>query len=795
MGIGVMGQTLGEARHALRGLGRAPGMTVVAVSIMALAIGANTAVFSLVSGILAGSATGVREEGLFEADELLDQGPALLSPKTFREWHTARTAQVVAYAEGEMTWTGGSYPVLVPSASVSAGFFGVVGARPALGRAFTEQEDRPAGSPVAMVSYGFWQRALGGGPSPVGRTIQLDDRSFEVVGVLPEGFRFPGRADVWTPFGPNLPDIPGRGARFVQALVRPAPGRSAQEVEQELTSITAASDDHPAIEALLTPRRVLEVANVRTALLILMGSVAVVLLIAAFNVGNLLLARALRRSRDVAVRTALGASRWRIIEGFVAEGVLMGLAGGLLGILVATVGTEIVSPLLVDLPGLDRVTVDSRVLAFNVAVSLLVGVLAGIVPAFRAARQDPAQMLKEEQGGTQGPKARVLRQGLVAVQVALAVVLLTEAGVMVRSLSATLNQNLGFASADRTSFTLVLPQSRYPDGASRARFVASLEEALRANPSVTMVTATDNLPIGGRHMVSGVNDLGGGGVEALGSTEVEAVQPGYFRAMEIPVRSGRVFVTGDRDSVEPVAVVNEAFVRQLLDGEPAVGRQAQVGFGGGKTRRIVGVVADVRHQSLTESPGPKLYLPLDESMGSMVFVLMSSRLDFDAEVEYVRNTLRSLDPDLPLSDAATFEDLVARTVARPRSYAVLLATFGALALALALAGFYATLSGMTAERRREMGIRIALGADNAGVRRLVLRDALAVTGVGLILGWVATLGAGRVLESLLFGVRSTDPMAAGGAALLLLITALAATYHPARRATEVDVVEALSGEG
>ncbi|MBF5043479.1 ABC transporter permease [Aggregicoccus sp. 17bor-14] len=793
---------LQDLRFALRTLLRRPGFTLAVVLTLALGIGANSAIFATVEAVL------LRPLPLREPERVVqvwgthpDVGEEAASLPDFRDWRDGQSAvRLAALANSALNLTGLGEPQRVPTGGASADFFEVMGAAPALGRGFTAQEARTGQGQVVVLSHGFWKRQLGGSPSALGRTLTLDGRPYTVVGVAPEGLEavFP-RLQLWVP----LPDdsSEARRADFLRVYGRLAPGASVESAQAQLRAVAARlTQEHPDTNA----RWSVAVRGLhaeftrpaRPALLLFSGAVALVLLIACANVANLLLAQGAARERELAVRTALGASRGRLVRQLLTESLLLSCLGGALGLLFAVWGADALVQLrpraLQGLAG----GVDAVSVLFTLGLSLLTGVLFGLVPALRLARAPQGTgLLRQASGGAGG--GRRLRGALVLAEVALALMLLVGAGLLVRSFGRLQQVDPGFEPAGVLSGVLSLPEARYAKDADEAALYGRLLERVNALPGVERAALASNLPLsgGGNYLNMGIEgrDSAGDGPQ---DAETASVSARYFEALHIPLREGRTFAASDVAGAPDVAVVNEALVRRFFGGKSPLG--ARVTLDGKRYFRIVGVVGDVRSESLGEQAYRQLYVPLAQVPAPRVMLAVRAAGGTDAAAlalsPGVRRELAALDAQLPLAEVQPLSESLGRELSAPRVNVRVLGLFAAVALLLAALGIYGVMAYAVAQRTREIGIRMALGADAADVLRLVVRQGMAPALLGVGAGLAGALATSRLLSGLLYGVAATDLATFALVPLGLLAVALLAAWLPARRATHVDPTEALRAE-
>ncbi|WP_164017139.1 ABC transporter permease [Pyxidicoccus trucidator] len=796
-----------DFRYALRTLARTPGFTLAAGITLALAIGANTVLFSAIHTML------LRPLPFQEAGELVRawcrQGGGLdtasVSEPELLGWreHGRSFAQLAAFGRKDLNRTGVDSPERVRASVVTANFFSTLGVRPSQGRDFTDEDARP-GQPasVVVVSHGFWKRALAGGADVVGRTLVLDGRGHTVVGVLPESFNFPEyaeEAEVWLPLGL---DPQRHGHHYLSVLGRRAPGVTLEAAQADLgrvaTLIHRPEPGDPTPHGVTTrPWQEELTGNMRPVLWMLWGAVAFVLLIACANVANLMLVRALARQRDGAIRAALGASRGRRMQQALAESVLLALVGGAVGLLLVLWGLELVRTLLpASMLRLAPLELSVPALAFSMALSVGVGLLFGLAPALHTSGMDVLPLLKQS-GSSAGARAHhPLRNALVMVQLALAMVLLVGTGLMVRTLQNVQSVDLGFDTNGLLSARLSLPAAKYVDAPRRATFFDELQGRLGALPGVEAVGLINDAPLG-QSNTNGDFTLEGSPVQPGERylTEYRVASPDYFRTMRIPVRQGRAFGPQDGEKGAPVAIVNEAFVRSYLGTGEALGRRVKLDWNGDSAfHDIVGVVADVRHDRLTLPARPEVYFPLAQLPVPTVTLLLRTRGSEAPVMAAVRQEVKAVDAEQPIFDLAPFTARIDSQLLRPTATARLLAAFALLAVVLAGVGVYGVMAYTVGQRTRELGIRLALGAHPRQVLRLVLGQGLRLTVVGVGVGLLAAFGCTRLLASLLYGVDASEPTIFLGVAVVLGGVSLLASWLPALRASRVSPAISLRSE-
>jgi putative ABC transport system permease protein len=808
-----------DAAHAWRGVRRAPGFAVVALVTLAIGVGATTAIFSVINRVLI-EALPYRDAGrvmrLYGAKAEAGLSRGQISPADFMDFRAQQRTfdGLAAFSFAAYTYRAErGDPESIAAARVSANLFEVLGARPVLGRTFLPGEDAPGAAPVVVISHALWQRLFGGDPAIVGRGIALNDARRTVVGVMPAGFVSPtsSEAELWTPLdlSPVLAD-PNRARKwhFLGAVGRLRPGVTYDQARADLAGIAARlerlyPDANGGVTVEAVPMREALVGNTRQALLVLMGAAALVLLIACANVAGVLLSRTVARRQELAVRAALGASAARIARQLLTESVLLALAGGALGALVAWWGTgAIVRAAQGMLPALGApVRVDAPVLLFALALSLATGLLFGVAPAVSAARPELTGALNDAGRGSTGGAARArLRAALVVGQMALAVVLLVGAGLLIRSLYELRQVPLGFDATRLLTFR-INPGAKYASAEQESQLFDALGERILAIPGVVAVGSAGMMPLQGVSTASLAIDgkpLPDGRLPEIGYGVATAE---YFTAMRIPLLRGRLFDARDVKGAPEVIIVSESAARQNWPGPDPLGAAvgARVRLGPNPDvpwSTVIGVVGDVRAEGAAAAPRPTAYESNRQHYwGSRsVVVRVAASTAPGSLIAAIRRELRAVDPTLPLVAPRTMDEMLDRNLAGRRLPMLLTTLFAAVALALAAVGVYAVMALTVAARTREFGIRMALGAQPADVLRLVLRRGLGAALLGLVLGLAGAAAMTRLLANLLFGVRPLDPPTLAAAGLLLVAAALLASLVPARRATRVDVVGALRTE-
>ena len=810
-----------DVRFALRMLWQGRGFTVVAIIALALGIGANSAIFSVVNAIVlrplpfADSARlvalwgNIHQEGL---DELELSAPEFVDLRA----RTQTFEEMAAYSVQGFNLTGAGEPERIQGASVTASLFPLLGVAPQRGRTLRAEEDSPGRNQVVVISHALWQRRFGADPAVVGRAVLLDGQSSTVVGVMPPSFHFPDNdTDIWQPaaFDADLLSENNRGSHFLNVIARLRTGVTLAQAQQELNTVARAlgaehARNYPrGFDAKLRPLHEEIVGDLRRPLLIIFGAVGLVLLIACANVANLSLARAAARGREMAVRAALGASRWRIVRQLLTESVLLALAGGMAGLLLALWGVDLLVSLApVGTPRVAEIGLDLRVVAFTFAVAGTTGVLFGLVPALQASKTDLNETLKE--GGksvSDSPRRRRLRGTIVAAEFALTLVLLVGAGLLLKSFVRLQQVDPGFNPANVLTLRLVLPEAKYKTATEQHAFYDALFTRLRALPGVTAVGGNNLLPFvgagGSRGFLIEGRPVPPG--NPYPEEQLRFITPGYFAALSVPLLRGRDFNERDTEGAPPVAVVSRATAERYWPGQDAVGRRfAYSGIGPGSTPKwieIVGIVGDVKHRTLEGAAKPAIYVSAYQPLFAgfrlpSLYIALRTTGDPATFAAAVRREVAALDPEQPLASVKTMPTRLAESVAQRRFQLTLLGVFAALALVLAAVGIYGVMSYTVARRTHEIGVRLALGAQAGDVLRLVLTQAMLLALVGVGAGLAGALVAARLVASLLYGVSAYDPTVFAVVALLLTVVAFVASYIPARRATKVDPMVALRYE-
>lgn len=799
-----------DIRYALRSLSRGRGFAVVAIACLALGIGATTTIFSLVNAYYLKPAPFAQPDRLAKVTEYWRQFGAeqwAVAPLNFLDWtsDTSIFEDAAMYQHAGWVLGDGDAPEVVGGERVTPNLFTLLGVRPALGRTFASVEGTAGRDHVVILSDGLWRRRFAADPHVVGRTVLLDGTPYTVVGVMPRSFAFPGNAALWAPLTIRLA-TETRGNNSVAAVVRLRPGVTIEQADAHVRAVSRRleaeyAEANTGLIAHVRPfrDRLTDPAPIRTVLLIMLGAVGFVLLIACVNVANLSLARAITRQRELAIRAALGARRRRLVRQLLTESVLVALAGGALGVLIAMWSLDLiwrVPSVSRGVPPWQTFDIDWRVLLFTLVVSLGTGIVFGTLPAMRATRPDLHDALKDgARGAGAGARTNQLRSALVVVEVALSLVLLVGAGLLIRSAVRLESVDPGFDTAHLLVARVALGGTRYDAASARPAFFGDLMRRLEALPGIEAATATSLVPlqatVGRTISVEGqVSRPGGEPVDYY-----SVVTAHYFGALGIPVLSGRSFTEQEVEAGGNVAIINRAMARHYWNGADAVGRRIR--FGTDSTRpwlTVVGVVPDVRQRGLDRPPGDQLYVPHAMDTGWGMSLLIRTSGDPAAAMEMVRREIARADPAIAVSSIAPMREVMRRSFAESHLLTSMFGAFAAVALFLAAVGIYGVIAYAVTQRAHEIGVRMALGAERRDVLRLVVKQGLAFAVAGVAVGVVGASAVTRTLTSLLYGVSPLDPATFAVTSLLLAGVALLASYVPARRAARVDPVTALRSE-
>jgi len=801
-----------DLRYGARMLLKKPGFTLIAVITLALGIGANTAIFSVVHAVLLQSLPYPDADRLvmvWETRRSNIKGQNVINMGNFFDWKEQNRVfeDMAAFASTSVNLTSGGEPEEVPSQIATTSLFNVLGVNPILGRTFSPDEGRPGQPGVVVISFGLWQRRFGGDTQIIGRKLTLSGNEITVIGVMPAGFNWQVRAgsitDVWSPLQIDEQNRPRRG-RGAMAVARLKPAVSLEQAQAEMNAIhSRIEQQYPEFNAgwgvNLVPLRTQFTGEIRLALLVLLGAVGMVLLIACANVANLLLARAAGRQREVAVRAALGASRGRIIKQLLIESLLLAGLGGLAGLALAWWGTEVLVSLAPpDLLNLAQIKINAGVLCFTLGISLLTGVIFGLVPALEATRLNLSESLKEGgRSGGGGMRAQRLRNSLVILEVALAVVLLVGAGLLIRSYAQLEGVDPGFNAQNVLTMGVSLPRLKYDNDQKRINFFRQAIAQMQALPGVESVGAGNSLPFAAAHPATSLDVEGRPILPVVQKlkTGVMVTDVNYFRAMQIPLKHGRLFTDQETAEMRHIVIINEAFARQHFPNEDPLGKRVTIYLGNNtQPCEIIGVVGNSKHMQLETEVRPMAYWPYPELATPAMTFVIRTRGDAATITTGARNIIRALDPQQPVSAVRTMESLIWTSVARARFNTLLLGIFAMVALLLAGVGIYGVMAYSVAQRTHEIGVRIALGARKNDVLKLVVERGMKLALGGVVIGVAASFALTRLMETLLFEVSTTDPLTFASIPLLLAFVALLACLIPARGAAKVDPMIALRTE-
>jgi len=814
-----MNTLLQDIRFGLRMLLKSPSISIVATIALALGIGANTAIFSVVNAVLLRPLPFPNPDSLvsvFETDQQRGYNRGSHSYPNFFDLRDQNTVfeRVASYYSGDFIMTGSGEPARVQGAVVTADLFPLLGVGPLHGRTFSAEEDKPStGGRVVILSQQLFARRFNSDTNILNKTITLAGRPYTVVGVMPATFEFPIQndpVDLWTTIAEDAegktPVTDQRGAHFLRVIGRLKPGVAEEQAQAEVKAIAARLEQqYPdqntnkslRVESALSAM----VGDVRPALLILLGAVACVLLIACANVANLLLARATSRHKEMAIRAALGASRMRVIRQLLTESVLLSLAGGAAGLLLAVWWSDLLIALgKEDIPRAVEVAIDWRVLGFTAGVSVLTGLIFGLVPAFHSSKSELVDSLKEGGRGTgEGARRNPVRSMLVVTELAIAVVLLVCAALLIQSLWRLQRVPSGLQPQNVMTFGLALPEIKY-NYAKQSQFYIDLKRRLETAPGVKSASAIYPLPLSDERFSISFQ-IEGRPVPEKDEPSGDFFTTGtdYFRTMGIPILKGRDFDHNDRHGSTPVIIITETFARQYFSNEDPIGKRIHPGVSSiegdeSTMREIVGVVGDVRNRGLSTDPRPAFYVPQTQIPFSQMVVVVKTDNEPRSVISGATKDVASMDADLPLFGVKTMEEYMSASVAAPRFNTTLLSIFAGVALVLTIVGLYGVMSYSVAQRTNEIGIRLALGAQGRDVLMMIVKQGSKLILIGLAIGLLSAFALTRLVESLLFGVKAKDPLTFAVVAMLLAIVALLACYVPAWRATKVDPMEALRCE-
>ncbi len=815
-----MRNLVADFRYGLRNLLRNPGFTLAAMVVLALGIGANSAIFSIVNAVL------LRPLPYQEASRIMQvwhvppakSFPGMsffsISPANYLDWQSQNRSfeQLAAYGFESFNVGGGERPEAIRGAAVAPGFFSILRVQPVLGRMFTAEEDRPGQGHVVILGHTLWRDHFAADPGIVGRNVLLDGQTYTVIGVMPPKFKFPDWADLWVPLAWSNEKRAVRGNHNYMVIGRLKPEVAVQQAKADLSAISARleqqyPEDDKGWGATVLSLREQIVGDVRPALLVLLGAVAFVLLIACANVANLVLAKTLAREKEMAIRTALGASRAALLRQILAETLLLSLAGATVGLFLARFGIALIQKFLADrLPSSTEITLDAQVLAFTLFLALFAGILAGLLPAVRFTRTDINEALKQGQSRGSSDSGGSKTRGLLVVsEVALSLVLLIGAGLMIRTLLLLGSVQPGFDPNNVLTARLTVPGAKFSSPAAQIGFYDQVLGRVRATPGVESAGLIDSLPMddGGSHQPVAVEGQPVVPMADQPEVDVRLISPGYLRAMRVPVLRGRDMNDADVAGRPPVVFISESMAKRFWPNENPIGKHITLTFFPRVVREVAGVVGDVKQDSLDQTrPVETLYWPLSQltvppseawrSFGMSLAVRTSA--DPASAISGVTSAVRQVDPETPVVGVVTMEGLISASLSPQRFNLLLLGAFAGLALVLAAVGIYSVVSYSVRRRVREIGIRMALGATHSDILQMVVADGMKPIFLGVAIGLAAALALSRVVTSLIFGVRATDPLTFVGVALLLVAVSLFATIIPAYRATRVEPVRTLRQE-
>ena len=789
-----------------------PAFTLIAVLSLALGIGANTAIFSLVDAVL------LRPLPFHEPDRLaiVWEDAAQIgfprntpAPANYADWKAQNKVfeDMAAINWRNFALTENGEPEKVEAQAVTANFFSLLGVKPLLGRSFTAAEDAPGADRVALISYGLWQRRFGSDPALVGKEILLDGQKRTVLGVMPAGFQLLSKeTGLWVPMAFSAEDLANRGGHYLTVVARIKPGVTLAQARADIAGVMQRiNQDHPMhgfeLGSVVIPLREELAGEVRPALIVLLVAVGCVLLIACANIANLLLSRGAARYREIAVRTALGAGRGRIVRQLLTESILLAVAGGLTGLLFAWLSFSFLTQIIPDSMALNAgVKIDARIFSFTMLLSLLTGIVFGLAPAMQAAKVDLNEALKQS-GGRSGAGAghRRLRSALVVTEIALALVLLVGAGLLIQTFLKLRALDIGINAENVLTLRTQLPSEKYGELPKRTAFYQQVLERVRALPGVRAAGYTTAVPLTWKGGTTGFV-IEGKTPQPGQDANNRQVTTGYFETMGVKLRQGRFFDEHDNAQSQPVVIINETMARQYWPGESAVGKRINLEpeDPASPWRLVVGVIADVKEMGLEAPPKAETFFPFQQ-LPTMLWNMprdLTVRTSGDPmnPAAAVRQAVWSVDPAQPVSNVRTMEDILSEEVAQRRIGMTLLTAFAALALLLASLGIYGVLSYAVTQRTQEIGVRMALGANRRAVVRMVMTDGLRLAGAGVVLGLGASFALTRLMANLLFGVSANDPRTLALVTLLLTAVAMLACYVPARRAAKVDPMVALRYE-
>jgi putative ABC transport system permease protein len=800
-----------DLRYGLRVLVKSPVFTIVAVLSLALGIGANTAIFSVVNGLLLQPLPYPEPERIVDVwhtppqESFPGMATFSVSPGNYLDWKNQNESfeSMAVYQGAGFSMSNGDTPVTVIGTAVSSEFFSVLRSTPIQGRTFLPEEEQPGHNQVVVLGHGLWQRAFGGDPNLIGQTLSLDSQKFTVIGIMPSGFEFPQEGELWVPLAWDDKERQTRAIHDYGVIARLKPDVSLTKAQAEMSTISSRLEQqYPEANkgwgAVVIPLREDLVGDIRPALLVLFGAVGFVLLIACANVANLMLARGANRKKEIAIRIALGAARSRIVRQLLTESILLSTAGGVLGLLLAGWGSQVLVQMSSgSLPIPREISMDRWALGFTLLLSFAAGIVAGIAPAFQLSAAETSETLKQGTGRNGGSSAsQRTRKALVIAEVILSLILLIGAGLMIRSFWKLQQVNPGFDTSNTLVMGVGLPATKYTDPQHQAVFFDRVLEQISALPGVVSAGSTTTLPLSGSGSTQPFTIQGRPEplVAEQPTAKMRYISPDYFRAMGIPLRQGRFFNDQDRDKGTQVLIISETMAQQFWPGEDPIGKRLTPSFHlEAGAREIVGVVGDVK-AGLDADTAPVMYMPYKQAPRSRMMLVARTTSNPQNFTQAISRAIQAIDNEQALWNVRTMEQVLTNSVSGRRFNMTLLITFAGLALVLAAVGVYGVMNYSVTLRRRELGIRLALGAQRGDVLRLVLGQGLTLTFIGIGVGLIAAYGLTRLMESLLYGVSATDYLTFISVSGVLLVVGLLASYLPARRATKVDPMIALRSE-
>jgi len=802
-GLLVLFNMLRDVRYAIRQLTTTPGFSAVAILTLALGIGATTAIFSVVNGVLLRPLPYPHPESLVRVHEIVDKfGRFSVAPASFLDWRQQNTvfAHIAAFNSAGATLQTVDGPERVQGALVSSDLFDLLEVAPALGRTFRADEDMPGKDRVIVLSQGLWERRFNRDPNVLGQSVSLNGAPVTVVGIMPPNFTFPGQSEFWRPLALNSANAT-RGAHFLGVIARLKPGVTVERAAVEMKTIAERlavqypeSSANESADVIGLHANMVE--HIRPALLAIFAAVGALILIACANVANLLLVRASIRSKEIAIRTALGAGRLRLILQLLAESVVLALAAGVAGVFIAywairpiqTLGTAII-------PRADSIAIDGTVLVFALIVSIATGILFGLAPAWQASRATISSVLKEGGRTSTAAGGRWIRSGLLVAEVAMSLVLLVGAALLLRSFERLIHVDPGFRPEQVLAFRVALPNNAYPQDHHKIAFFSRLMERLETLPGVSAAGMIQSVPMRGDYVLSfTIEGRPPVGPNQEPSANHRVISPDYFKAMGIPLLRGRSFTLEDREKSPMVAIVDQKFVDRYFPDQDPMGKGLDIGNGTDGFYKIVGVVGSVLHDSLDGKPSPTMYIPYTQDVFSSMWVVVRAKGEPTQLSAVARQAVRDIDSTLPAFAMTPLADVVSESIAQRRFSMLLIGVFGAIALVLAAVGLYGVVSYSVSQRTQEIGLRMAIGADRRDVLRLIVGGGMKLAVIGVVIGVAGALALSKVIATMLFELTPMDLVSYSGTVMVLLAVAMVACYVPARRAMRVDPIIALRAE-